>query len=128
MNQRSKLIITLFVGMAIGAAASAANMLQQGTKKAAYVVADVEVTDPAGFQAYVTKVPDTLKAFNGRTIARGKPEPKEGDAPKGSMVIIAFDSLADAEKWYSSPQYTQLIPERQKAAKSQVYIVDGMPQ
>jgi uncharacterized protein (DUF1330 family) len=128
MNQTSKLMITLTVGMAIGAAASAANMLQQGAKKAAYVIADVEVTDPAGFLAYVAKVPDTLKAFNGRTMARGKPDTKEGEAPKGSIVIIAFDTLEDADKWYSSPQYTALIPERQKAARSQVYIVEGVPQ
>jgi uncharacterized protein (DUF1330 family) len=117
MSQTSKIVITLTVGMVIGAAASGANMLQQGAKKAAYVIADVVVTDPAAFQAYVAKVPDTLKAFSGRTMARGKPETKEGDTPKGSVVIIAFDSLADAEAWYSSPKYTALIPERQKASK-----------
>jgi uncharacterized protein (DUF1330 family) len=128
MTPRSKLIITLLAGMAIGAGASAANMQAQATKKPAYVTADVEVTDPAGFQAYVAKVPETLKPFNARTMACGKPESKEGDAPKGSIVIIAFDSLADAEKWYSSPQYAQLITERQKASKSQVYIVEGIPQ
>jgi uncharacterized protein (DUF1330 family) len=127
MNQMSKLMIASAVGMSIGA--GAINMLQaQGVKKPAYVIADVEVMDPAAFQAYVAKVPGTLKPFNARTIARGKPEAKEGLAPKGSIVIIAFDTLADAEKWYSSPEYTALIPERQKAAKSQVYIVEGVPQ
>jgi uncharacterized protein (DUF1330 family) len=127
MNQMSRLMIVLSTGIAIGA--GAISVLQaHGVKKPAYVIAEVEVTDPAGFQAYVAKVPDTLKPSNARTIARGKAESKEGDAPKGSIVIIAFDSLADAQKWYSSPQYTPLIPERQKAAKSQVYIVEGVSQ
>jgi uncharacterized protein (DUF1330 family) len=122
MNQRLKLIITLTAGIAIGAAVSAANMLPQAPKKAGYGIADVEVTDPLAFQA------ETLKPFNARTIVRGKPVAKEGDAPKGSIVIIAFDSLADAEKWYSSPEYSALIPERQKVSKSQVYLVEGVPQ
>jgi uncharacterized protein (DUF1330 family) len=127
MKQQAKPMIALLGGIAIGA--GAINMLQaQGVKKAAYVIATVEVTDPTGFQAYVAKVPDTLKPFNARTIARGKPEAKEGTPPNGSMVIIAFDSLADAEKWYGSPEYAALIPERQKAAKSQVYILEGAPQ
>ena len=119
-------MITLLAGIAIGAGAM--NMLQaQGVKKAAYVIANVEV-DPAGFQSYVAKVPDTLKPFSAQTIARGKPKAKEGIPPNGSMVIIAFGSLADAEKWYSSPECTALIPERQTAARSQAYIIEGVPQ
>jgi uncharacterized protein (DUF1330 family) len=128
MNQKSKLVITLTAGIAIGAAASAANMLPQAPKKAGYVIADVEVTDLAAFQAYVAKEPETLKPFNARTIVRGKPVAKEGDTPKGSIVIIAFDSLGDPEKWYSCPEYSTSIPERQMASKSQVYLVEGVPQ
>jgi hypothetical protein len=47
---------------------------------------------------------------------RDKPEAKEGDPPQGTYFIVAFDSLADAKKWYSTPPYKDLIPERQKAA------------
>ena len=45
-----------------------------------------------------------------------------------NYVIVAFDSVADAEKWYCTPPYKDLIPERQKAAKSNVFIVGGLPQ
>jgi uncharacterized protein (DUF1330 family) len=127
MKQMAKLVPTLIAGIALGA--GAIGVLQaQGVKKPAYVVADVAVTDPAGFQAYAAKVPETLKPYNARIIVRGKPEGREGAAPQGNIVIIAFDSLADAEKWYSTPPYSELIPERQKAAKSQLYIVEGFPQ
>jgi len=44
------------------------------------------------------------------------------------IVVLAFDSLADATKWYSTPPYKDLIPEREKAAKSRVYIVEGLAQ
>ena len=56
------------------------------------------------------------------------PEVKEGAAPQGVYVMLAFDSLADAEKWYSTSPYADLIPERQKSAKSNVFIIEGLPQ
>jgi uncharacterized protein (DUF1330 family) len=127
MKQTAKFVLTLLAGVALGAGAIGA-LQAQGVKKPAYVIADVAVTDPAGFQAYATKVPETLKPYNARIVVRGKPESKEGAAPQGNIVIVAFDSLADAEKWYSTPPYSELIPERQKAAKSQLYIVEGLPQ
>jgi uncharacterized protein (DUF1330 family) len=42
--------------------------------------------------------------------------------------MLVFDTLADAEKWYSTSPYQPLIAEREKAAKSRVYIVEGLPQ
>jgi uncharacterized protein (DUF1330 family) len=56
----------------------------QGAKKPAYVIVDVEVTDPAAFAAYAAKVPDTLKTYNGRVIVRGKPRPKEAHPHTGA--------------------------------------------
>jgi uncharacterized protein (DUF1330 family) len=100
----------------------------QTARPPAYLVADVDVTDEAAFRAYAATVPDTLKPFNGRNLVRSKPVPKEGAASSRLVVITAFDSLADAEKWYASPAYAALIPERQKAAKAQIYIVEGSPQ
>ena len=127
MKHTARLTIALLAGFTLGAGAM--NVLQaQGVKKPAYVVADVAVSDVPAFQAYAAKVPEPLKPYNARIIVRAKPEAKEGEAPQGNIVMIAFDSLADAEKWYSTPPYSELIPLRQKAAKSQLYIVEGLPQ
>jgi uncharacterized protein (DUF1330 family) len=127
MKQLAKVSMSLLMGFAVGA--GVINGLQaQGTKKTAYVIADVEVTDQAAFSVYAAKVPETLKPYNGRIVVRAKPIAKEGVAPPGNIVLIAFDSLEDAEKWYVSPAYSPLIPERQKAAKTLLYIVEGLPQ
>jgi uncharacterized protein (DUF1330 family) len=128
MRQNAKAPATLLAGFAVGAGIIGA-LQAQGTKKPAYVIADVDITDLAAYQAYGAKVPPTLKAYNGRIIVRGKPSPKEGAPPPGDkFVMLEFDSLADAEKWYTSPEYRALIPERQKAAKAQIYMVEGLPQ
>ena len=37
---------------------------------AAYVVANVEVTDPAAYEEYRAKVPGTIAAYGGRYLAR----------------------------------------------------------
>jgi len=127
MKQTAKLALTLLAGFALGAGAIGA-LKAQGNKPPAYVIAEVEVTDPAGFQQYVAKVPPTLTPYHGQTAARGKPDTKEGAPPNGSVVVLAFDNLANAEGWYGSAAYRELIPMRQRSSKTRLYIVEGLPQ
>ena len=42
-------------------------------------------------------------------------------------MIIAFDSVEKAREWYDSPAYAAVRPIRQGAAKSRLYIVEGLP-
>ena len=92
-----------------------------------YVIAEVEVTDPAAFQEYGAKVGPTLAAHNARLIVRGKANAKEGPVPVGNIVVIEFGSVADAEAWYNSAAYKEIIPLRQRAANSRLFIVEGEP-
>lgn len=126
MNQGTSLAISMLGIVAVGVGGITA-LRAQATAKPAYIIADVDIFDQAAYQAYGAKVPPTLKAYNGRIVVRGKPTPKEGATPQGIIVMLEFDSLADAEKWWTSPRYSALIPERQKAAKAQIYIVEGLP-
>lgn len=119
--------LALIAGFALGAGAIQ-GLHAQSAKKPAYLVAEVKVTDPATYQAYVDKAPATVKAAGGKVIARGKPDVKEGAAAQGNIAIVEFPSLADAEKWYSTPPYKDLIPLRQKAAEVRLYFVEGLAQ
>ena len=112
MKQTAKLAMTILVGFVAGGGMISTLQLQ-GARKPAFVIANLEVIDQTAFSAYVAKVPDTLKPYNGRIVVRSKPVPKEGEARQGNIVVIAFGSLADAEKWYATPPYSSLIPERQ---------------
>jgi uncharacterized protein (DUF1330 family) len=127
MKQIARLALTGLAGFALGAGAIQGLHAQAG-KAPGYAVAEIEVTDPPAYQAYLGKAVESLKPYNARIIVRAKPEAKEGPAPQGNVVITRFDSLADAEKWYSTPPYKDLIAERQKAAKGRFYIVEGVPQ
>jgi uncharacterized protein (DUF1330 family) len=84
------------------------------------------VTDPEGLKPYSARVASTFEPFGGRYIVRGGMiTPLEGEAPKGRIVIIAFESMEKAQAWYDSPAYQELKPIRHKAAKSRVFIVEG---
>ena len=127
MTQTAALALTLVAGFALGAGAIE-GLHAQAQRKPGYVISEVQVSDPTAFQAYAAKAAETVKTGGGRYIVRGKAEPKEGGAPQETIVVLAFDSLAAAEKWCSEPPYQPLIAERGKAAKARHYIVEGLPQ
>ena len=124
MKQTVSLAVGLLVGFALGAGAIEKLHAQAGNKPA-YQIAEMEVTDPVAFEAYRKKAVETLKLYNGRFLALGKPDVKEGAPVQGNVGIIEFPSMADAEKWYSTRPYHPMIVERQKAAKTRLYFVEG---
>jgi uncharacterized protein (DUF1330 family) len=94
-------------------------------KKPAYVIAEVEVTDAAVMQEYVAKAVPTLSPHKAQFLARSKAVAKEGTAPVGEIVVLRFDSLEEAERWYHSAEYGAAIPLRQRAANTRLFIIEG---
>jgi uncharacterized protein (DUF1330 family) len=91
----------------------------------AYVVNEIWVSDPEVFQTYVVQVPPTLAAFGGRYLVRsGASEAIEGEAP-GRLVILEFPDRAAAKAWRASPADAAILPIRDAASTSRVYVVDG---
>ena len=41
------------------------------------------------------------------------------------MVVIEFESVEQAKKWYNSPEYQAVIGQRFNSADSALIIVDG---
>ncbi len=63
----------------------------------AYVIADVEVTDPDLFTEYRGLVEPIVNAFGGRYLARGgETVLLEGERSPNRSVIIEFDSMEQA--------------------------------
>jgi uncharacterized protein (DUF1330 family) len=92
----------------------------------AFIVAEIEVTDAKGYEPYKVMASESIARHGGRILARGgKTVSLEGDKPKGRIVVIQFDSLDAAEKFYRSPDYQQAVVSRQKASKGRRDIVEG---
>lgn len=93
---------------------------------AAYVIGDIEVTDPGVYDDYRKQVLATVEKYGGRFAVRGgKVEPLEGGWTPKRIVLLEFPSFEQAQKWYRSPEYAPLIKLRQKGARGRLLIVEG---
>ena len=93
---------------------------------AAYVIAEIDVTDPAAYDGYRKQVLATVTKYGGKFIVRGgKVEPLEGGWTPKRLVALEFPSMEQAQKWYRSPEYAPLIQLRQKAARGRLVMVEG---
>ena len=92
---------------------------------AAYVVVDIEVTDPAGFQEYVNVAGPIVAKYGGRLLAAGPPVATlEGSwHPKG-VTVIEFPTAERARQWHAAPEYQAPKQLRLKAAKCQMVLLE----
>ena len=96
---------------------------------AAYLIADIEVFDSAGFAEYQQKVPATIAAYGGRYLVRGgATEVLEGTWSPRRCVVLEFPNLAQLKTWYASPEYRPLIAIRERTTKSNLVITEGIQQ
>ena len=93
----------------------------------AYIIANIEVTDPDGYRAYADRVGATIAAHGGRYLARGGScEALEGDWQPARLVILEFPSIDAARAWYGSAEYGEIKPLRFAHSRGQVVITDGL--
>jgi uncharacterized protein (DUF1330 family) len=93
----------------------------------AYVIVDIEVTDPAGYEEYKKLAPPAVALYGGKYIARGgKNETLEGDWHTNRLVILEFPSAEQAKAWLSSPEYAPARALRHQYAQSKMVAVEGV--
>ena len=94
----------------------------------AYVINDMEITDPQRFEEYKRLSPPTVAAYGGRFLARGGAvSPLEGDWQPRRLVMLEFPSMAQAQAWLDSPEYAPARRLRQLSANSRMVVIEGMP-
>ena len=92
----------------------------------AFVIVDVKVTDPAGYDEYKKLAPTAVALYGGRYLARGgRAETLEGDWPVNRLVILEFESVENAKAWLNSPEYAPARAMRHKYAVSKMVVVEG---
>jgi uncharacterized protein (DUF1330 family) len=123
-----KTVAAVLAGVSIGVIAMQG--LQGGQAKAlpAFVISNIEVTDPAGYQEYGEAAAAVVATYHGKILVRGgKAVVFDGRAPQ-RVVLIEFPSLADAEHWRSSPEFQKLKPLQQQSSKYiESFAIEGGP-
>jgi uncharacterized protein (DUF1330 family) len=94
---------------------------------AAYVVANVQITDPERYPEYRDRVAETVARYGGKYLVRGgKVDVLEGVWDPQRLVIIEFESVERCYEWYNSLEYTPLTHLRHELAETQLVIVAGL--
>jgi uncharacterized protein (DUF1330 family) len=94
---------------------------------AAYVIANIQITDTDRYPEYASRVPQTIERHGGRYLARGgKVEVLEGEWEPQRLVILEFESMERLREWYDSPEYDPLKQLRGEVADSQLVVVEGL--
>jgi uncharacterized protein (DUF1330 family) len=93
----------------------------------AYIIVDIDVTDPVGYADYKELAGPTVGAFGGKYIARGgKTETLEGDWTPNRLVILEFPTVEQAKTWLNSPEYAPARVLRYKYARSKMIVTEGI--
>jgi uncharacterized protein (DUF1330 family) len=94
---------------------------------AAYVVLDIEVTDPDKFARYRELAPAAIAACGGRYIARGgASEVMEGTRVPNRIVILEFPTMDKAKAWLESSEYREARALRQDSATTNAFVTQGL--
>lgn len=92
----------------------------------AYLIAEIEVVNPEPYRVYVAAAGPLVEAYGGKYLVRGGPsEALEGAPPAGRLVVVEFPSMAEAKRFYDSPEYTEVRQGRIENAVSRFILVEG---
>ncbi len=93
----------------------------------AYLISQIEIHDPKGYEEYRKLVGPSLAKYGGKFVVRGgRIEVLEGTWAPKRVVICEFESADRAREWYHSPEYKPAMDVRQKTADAQIIVVDGL--
>ena len=92
----------------------------------AYILVQVDVHDPEGYERYRGVVLPSITAYGGRFLVRGGPiETLEGTWRPPRLVILEFPDAERARAWWASPEYAGPKELRLRAARSEMILVEG---
>lgn len=92
----------------------------------AYIIANIDVTDPEGYEPYKEMAAACNRAHGGRYLARGgRVEVLEGDYDPKRVVIVEFPSYDAALAWYHSAEYAPAKELRHRSARSTMILLEG---
>lgn len=93
----------------------------------AYVIAQASVTNPEQYEGYKALAGAAVAKYGGKYIVRGgATHLLEGDWAPPRLVILEFESVEQAKRFYDSPEYRAAREQRQGAAQMNMLVVEGL--
>jgi uncharacterized protein (DUF1330 family) len=94
---------------------------------AAYVIVEIEIVDPVGYEEYKKLAGATVEKYGGKYLVRGgHTEVLEGNWKPKRIVILQFESVKRAKEWLNCEEYREPRKMRHRTAKTHMLVVEGV--
>jgi len=92
-----------------------------------YVIANIDVRDAPGYEAYRSRTADIIAQYGGRFLVRGgKVEVREGEPGISRLVVLEFPDMEAARTFYDSPEYQAILPHRTDNSTATLFLAEGV--
>ncbi|HET6887172.1 MAG TPA: DUF1330 domain-containing protein [Candidatus Udaeobacter sp.] len=92
----------------------------------AYIIVEIDVVDPVGYEEYKKLAGATVEKYGGKYIVRGgKTEVLEGDWKPKRIVVLEFESADRARGWLNCEEYREPRKMRHRTARTNMILVEG---
>jgi uncharacterized protein (DUF1330 family) len=118
-------VVSLAMLAGFGFGGLAVQGLHAQARPPAYTIAEIEVTDTAGYQKYMEGTTPAVPAAGGRFIVRGGRTFVVNGAPPKRIAVIQWESYEKAQAFFDSDAYKQLIPIRDKSSNFRAFVIEG---
>ena len=93
----------------------------------AYVIVEIDIVDPAGYEEYKKLASATVEKYGGKYVVRGgAAETLEGDWNPKRIVVLQFDSMQRAKEWLNCEEYREPRKMRHRTARTRMVVVEGV--
>lgn len=100
----------------------------RGETVTAYVIVDIEVTDPVNYETVKKMTPAVVAQYGGKYLSRGgTTEVIEGDWHPRRLVILAFENSDKVKAWINSPEFAPIKEMRAKTAITRMVLTESDP-
>jgi uncharacterized protein (DUF1330 family) len=90
-----------------------------------YWIAQVDVSDPQGYQAYVAANADVFRKYGARFLVRGGTSETVEGTSRARCVVLEFRDYATALACYRSPEYQRAKALREPCSVADLVIIEG---
>ena len=91
-----------------------------------YLIAHIRVHDNDAFEKFKAMSGPAIEDHGGRILVRNpSPDHREGEL-RGLVILIEFDDIDTARRFYESEEYTAARAVRETAAHTDLMLVEGI--
>lgn len=90
-----------------------------------YVIANYTINDPEAFEKYPPAVGPTIAQYGGRLLVADRGVKTQEGSPQPVIVVVEFESVEAARRWYDSPENTAVKGLRTSTTDGWLAIADA---